>query len=93
LLLLCLQAKDALLKERDEWRLKVEGIPMAKERKEELLVNNRNLRAERDDLREKYSIALKKLKEKDREVCGHPGHHLADGNSRFRNRARFFACA
>ena len=63
-----MQAKDALLKERDEWRLKVEGIPMAKERKEELLVNNRNLRAERDDLKEKYTIALKKLKDKDREV-------------------------
>jgi len=62
------EGKDALQKERNEWRLKVEGIPMAKERKEELLVTNRNLRAERDDIVQKYETAIKKLKDKEGEM-------------------------
>lgn len=49
---------NALMNEREEWRSKCEGVPMAKERKEELLVTNRNLRAERDELTHKYEGLL-----------------------------------
>jgi len=64
------QGHENLMQERDEWRLKCDGIPMAKERKEELLVTNRNLRAERDEVGAQHQALLTKYKKKEKELAG-----------------------
>eukprot|EP00658_Telonema_sp_P-2_P021810 TRINITY_DN18693_c0_g1_i4.p1 TRINITY_DN18693_c0_g1~~TRINITY_DN18693_c0_g1_i4.p1 ORF type:complete len:452 (-),score=170.50 TRINITY_DN18693_c0_g1_i4:340-1695(-) len=62
------EGHESLMRERDEWRLKCEGIPMSKERKEELIVTNRNLRAERDELKHKHEALAGQLKQKEADL-------------------------